>query len=213
MRTPALMLQGTGSDVGKSVIAAGLARAYSHRGLRTRSFQPQAAVAAAADRIANLLLLPKVLDSFAGVESEAELVLVQGAGSPADIHLRAYDIANMGFAAAAKIPVVLIGDADRGGVIAQLVGTSMLLEPQDRTLIKGYIVNKFRGDLGLFSNALDVIRAHTRLRCFGILPWFDRADELAAADGQRADGALDALARHLDIHVDLDALLKVAHAR
>ncbi|HLI21224.1 MAG TPA: cobyric acid synthase [Stellaceae bacterium] len=239
MRAPALMLQGTGSDVGKSIIVAGLARAFTHRGIKVRPFKPQnmsnnaavtpdggeigraqalqaraarvapsvdmnpvllkpqaghgaqvilrgkvkGAMSAAEYHVEKLSLLPAVLDSFAKLEAEADLVLVEGAGSPAEVNLRAADIANMGFALAAEVPVALIGDIDRGGVIAQLVGTQALLAPEERALVKGYIVNKFRGDLGLFSDALDVIREHTRWRCFGILPWFERIGELPAEDG------------------------------
>ncbi|HEY3918567.1 MAG TPA: cobyric acid synthase [Stellaceae bacterium] len=238
MATPALMLQGTGSDVGKSVIVAGLARAFANRGLRVRPFKPQnmsnnaavtrdggeigraqalqaraarvppsvdmnpvllkpqaghgaqvivggnvkGAMTAAEYQVEKLSLLPKVLESFARLEAEAELVLVEGAGSPAEVNLRAHDIANMGFALAAQVPVVLVGDVDRGGVIAQLVGTHELLAPEERTLLKGYIVNKFRGDLGLFSDALDIIRAHTKTRCFGILPWLEALRDLPAED-------------------------------
>jgi adenosylcobyric acid synthase len=267
IRKPALMLQGTGSGVGKSVIIAGLARAFTMRGLRVRPFQPQsvsanavttpdggevgpaqalqalaAGVAPSVDmnpvllkpqaghsvqvslrgevrgtmsaqeyQIEKISLLPRVLESFAKLEEEADIVLVEGEGSPADVYLRSFDIANMGFALAAQVPVALIADIDRGGVIAQLVGTHELLEPEERALIKGYIVNKFRGDLGQFSDALDIIRARIGVRCFGVLPWFDRISDLSAEDS--IDGALDSLARHLDIHVDLEALLKVARAR
>ena len=273
MRKPALMLQGSGSAVGKSVVVAGLARAYANRGVRVLPFTPQnmsndAAITAdggeigraqalqaraarvaphadmspvllkpqggqgaqvivggkkrgtmsAADyHIEKIALLPRVLESFARLEAAAELTLVAGAGSPAEINLRAYDIANMGFALAAEVPVVLIGDFARGGVIAQLIGTYELLAAEERALVKGYIVNKFRGDLGLFSDALDVIRGRTRWRCFGILPWFDKLRDLAAEDSlidePQVERALDAFARHLEIHVDLDAVLKVAHAR
>ena len=230
MPRPALMVQGTGSDVGKSVIVAGLARAFTRRGLRVLPFKPQnmsnnaavteeggeigraqalqaraAGVAPHVDmnpvllkpeaercaqvivqgRIAATLsaqdyhlmkpsLLPRVLDSFQRLEEDCDLVLIEGAGSPAEVNLRAFDIANMGFALAAKVPVLLLGDIDRGGVIAQLVGTHVLLAPEERALVKGYVINKFRGDLGLFSDALDILRARMGLRCFGIVPWFDR---------------------------------------
>ncbi len=103
-------------------------------------------------------LLPKVLESFDRLRGEADLVLVEGAGSPAEVNLRAGDIANMGFAAAARVPVLLIGDIDRGGVIASLVGTHALLEPEERALLRGFIVNKFRGDLRLFDGGLAIIR-------------------------------------------------------
>jgi adenosylcobyric acid synthase len=232
------MLQGTGSDVGKSVIVAGLARAYAKRGLLVLPFKPQnmsnnaavtadggeigraqalqaraAGVAPRSDmnpvllkpqgnRVAQVIvegrvhgvasasdyqmmkprLLPRVLGSFARLEAEADLVLVEGAGSAAEVNLRSHDIANMGFALAAEVPVVLVGDIDRGGVIAQLVGTHELLVPAERALVKGYIVNKFRGDLGLFADALDIIRARTGMRCFGIVPWLDAIRDLPAED-------------------------------
>ena len=220
MPRPALMVQGTGSDVGKSVIVAGLARAFTRRGLRVLPFKPQnmsnnaavteeggeigraqalqaraAGVAPRVDmnpvllkpeaercaqvivqgRIAATLsaqdyhlmkpsLLPRVLDSFQRLEEDCDLVLIEGAGSPAEVNLRAFDIANMGFALAAKVPVLLLGDIDRGGVIAQLVGTHVLLALEERALVKGYVINKFRGDLGLFSDALDILRARMGLR-------------------------------------------------
>ena len=99
-------------------------------------------------------LLPAVLDSFARLARDADIVLVEGAGSPAEINLRAGDIANMGFAAAADVPVVLVGDIDRGGVIASLAGTHLVLEPDERARIHGFIINKFRGDVGLFDQGL-----------------------------------------------------------
>ena len=189
----ALMLQGTGSDVGKSLLLAGMARAFTRQGLRVRPFKPQnmsnnAAVAADGGEIGRaqalqaracgapaltdmnpvLLkpqsesgaqivlrgrvwgtasareyrrlapgLLPAVLDAFARLAEGADLVLVEGAGSPAEINLRDGDIANMGFAEAADVPVVLIGDIERGGVIAQLLGTHMLLAASERTRLAG----------------------------------------------------------------------------
>ena len=96
-------------------------------------------------------LLSKVLESFQRVRADADLVLVEGAGSPAEVNLRPADIANMGFAEAADVPVVLIGDIDRGGVIAQIVGTHVVISEEDRRHLKGFIVNKFRGDPSLFA--------------------------------------------------------------
>jgi adenosylcobyric acid synthase len=238
MPTPALMIQGTGSDVGKSIIVAGMARAFAMRGLKVRPFKPQnmsnnAAVTAdggeigraqalqaraagvapsvdmnpvllkpQAERRAQIIvggrvhatasaqeyhlmkleLMPRVLESFSRLETEADLVLVEGAGSPAEVNLRAFDIANMGFALAAKVPVVLVADIDRGGVIAQLVGTFALLAAEERALVKGYIINKFRGDLGLFADAFDILRARLGVRCFGVVPWFDKLRDLPAED-------------------------------
>jgi adenosylcobyric acid synthase len=242
-RTPALMLQGTGSDVGKSLLVAGLARAFTRRGLRVRPFKPQnmsnnAAVtpdggeigraqalqaracgvapsvhmnpvllkpqtetgaqivvqgrmtgsAAARDYAAlKPTLMPAVLDSFARLATEADLVLVEGAGSASEVNLRAGDIANMGFAEAADVPVVLVADIDRGGVIASLVGTHALLPAAERARLRGYVINKFRGDPALFTPALATIRDHTGLDCLGIVPWFAQAGRLPAEDSVALD--------------------------
>ncbi|GKY89534.1 cobyric acid synthase [Sinisalibacter aestuarii] len=233
-----IMIQGAGSNVGKSLIVAGLARAYTLRGLSVAPFKPQnmsnnAAVTADGGEIgraqalqaraarrdpvvdmnpvllkpetdtgaqvivqgqrfatlkardygkAKAELLPRVMESFTRLSHSADLVLVEGAGSPAEINLRAGDIANMGFAEAANVPVVLVGDIDRGGVIAQLVGTNAILPAQDRDRIKAYIVNKFRGDVTLFNEGLGEISQRTGWRPLGVLPWFSEAWKLPAED-------------------------------
>ncbi len=242
-RTPALMLQGTGSDVGKSLLVAGLGRALTRRGLAVRPFKPQnmsnnAAVTAEggeigraqalqaracgvkpstdmnpvllkpqSERGAQIVvegrlfasasareyqslkpqLLPRVLASFQRLAAAADIVLVEGAGSAAEVNLRAGDIANMGFAAAADLPVVLVGDIDRGGVIAALAGTQALLEPDERARLKGYIVNKFRGDPLLFESGVAILRERTGLDCLGVVPFFARASDLPAEDGVALD--------------------------
>ncbi len=234
----ALMLQGTGSDVGKSLLVAGLARAFTRRGLRVRPFKPQnmsnnaavtedrgeigraqalqaraCGVAPAIDMNPVLLkpqsegtaqivlcgrlhgtaaardyrtlapsLMPTVLAAFGRLAAGADLVLVEGAGSPAEINLRAGDIANMGFAEAADVPVALVGDIERGGVIAQFVGTYALLGPSERARLAGYIVNKFRGDVGLFDGGITAIGERTGLGCFGVVPFFAAATALPAED-------------------------------
>lgn len=127
-------------------------------------------------------LLPKVLESFDRLGEEADILLVEGAGSPAEVNLRAGDIANMGFAAAADIPVILVADIARGGVIASLVGTHAVLEDDERARLKGYIVNKFRGDPSLFDSGVQIITDRTGLPSFGVLPWFGRAHKLPAED-------------------------------
>ena len=238
------MFQGTGSDVGKSLMVAGLCRAYARRRLKVRPFKPQnmsnnAAVTAEGGEIGRaqalqaracgvapsvhmnpiLLkpqseigaqvvvqgkvfgqckardyralkpqLLPAVLDSFARVSAEADLVLVEGAGSPAEINLREGDIANMGFAEAADMPVLLVGDIDRGGVIASIVGTMKLLPADEAARIKGYLLNKFRGDPSLFEDGLAAIKRATGLDCLGVVPWFDRAHLLPAEDAVALNG-------------------------
>jgi adenosylcobyric acid synthase len=236
--THALMLQGTGSDVGKSLLLAGLARAFTRRGLRVRPFKPQnmsnnAAVSADGGEIGRAqalqaracstapltdmnpvllkpqsesraqivlqgrvwrsasageyrrlapTLLPAILAALSRLAAAADLILVEGAGSPAEINLRDGDIANMGFAEAANVPVVLIGDIERGGVIAQLIGTHALLSATEQALLAGYIVNKFRGDVRLFEGGVAALSSRTGLRCFGIVPHFAAAASLPAED-------------------------------
>lgn len=237
-RTPAVMVQGTGSNVGKSTLVAGLCRAFLRRGLTVLPFKPQnmsnnaavaadggevgraQAVQAMAARVAPSVhmnpillkpesetgaqvivqgkrmgslragafgqrkaeLMPFVLESFGRLEAEADLVIVEGAGSPAEINLRQGDIANMGFATAAGVPVVLVGDIDRGGVIASLVGTHAVIEPAERALVKAFAINKFRGDVRLFDAGLAEIVARTGWPSLGILPWFADAHRLPAED-------------------------------
>jgi len=236
--TRAIMIQGAGSNVGKSMVVAGLLRAFRRRGLSVAPFKPQnmsnnAAVTADGGEIgraqalqaraaglepridmnpvllkpesdtgAQIIvqgrreatlrardygrlkasLLPRVLESFGRLAAGRDLVIVEGAGSPAEVNLRAGDIANMGFAAAARVPVILIGDIDRGGVIAQLVGTHAVLPDPDRALIRGFAINKFRGDPTLFAEGMEIIAARTGWQPLGILPWFAEAWRLPAED-------------------------------
>ncbi len=241
--TRAIMLQGTGSDVGKSVLVAGLCRAARKRGLAVRPFKPQnmsnnAAVAVipgedVAGEIGRaqwlqalacgveptvhmnpVLLKPQtdtgsqivvqgrmagearardyqhlkaklmeaVLDSWARVGQGVDLVIVEGAGSPAEINLRSRDIANMGFATRADVPVILVGDIDRGGVIASLAGTHLILSEEDRRMVEGYIINKFRGDVSLFDEGIEAIDRFTGWRCFGVVPWLEAASRLPSED-------------------------------
>jgi adenosylcobyric acid synthase len=127
-------------------------------------------------------LLAAVLNSFEKLSAEADLVLVEGAGSPAEINLRRGDIANMGFAEAADVPVLLVGDIDRGGVIASLVGTAALLPPAERERIKGFIINKFRGDPALFADGMTIITEKTGMPGLGLVPYWPRAMKLPAED-------------------------------
>jgi adenosylcobyric acid synthase len=244
----AVMLQGTGSDVGKSVLVAGLCRVLANRGLTVRPFKPQnmsnnAAVTAdggeigraqalqaiacrvaahvdmnpvllkpQSDRTAQLVvggrargtmaagdywrrkpdLLADVLDAYHRLSAEPDIVVVEGAGSPAEINLRRSDIANMGFARAADVPVILVGDIDRGGVIASLVGTQAVIDPADAAMIRGFIVNKFRGDPALFDDGLTAIAERTGWRSIGVVPWLADAARLPAEDavalGRDTDG-------------------------
>ncbi|WP_296319825.1 cobyric acid synthase [Reyranella sp.] len=238
MQARVLMIQGTGSDVGKSLLVAGLARAFVRRGLRVRPFKPQnmsnnaavtadggeigraQALQARAARVAASVhmnpvllkpqsdvgaqlvvqgrvvgntwardyqsikagLLDSVLDSFGRLAEEADLVLVEGAGSASEVNLRADDIANMGFARAAGVPVVLVGDIDRGGVIASLVGTRAVIDPEDAAMIEGFIVNRFRGDASLFTDGMTLIAERTGWPALGLVPYFPEAVRLPAED-------------------------------
>jgi adenosylcobyric acid synthase len=239
MTARALMFQGTGSDVGKSLMVAGLSRALVKRGLRVLPFKPQnmsnnAAVAddggeigraqalqARAARVSPSVhmnpvllkpqsetgaqivlqgkfygtakaadyqrikpeLMPRVLESFARLKETADIVLVEGAGSASEVNLRKNDIANMGFARAAEVPVVLVGDIDRGGVIASLVGTKVVLDPADAALIVGFVVNKFRGDPSLFDDGMRQVADMTGWEALGLVPFFPAARQLPAEDG------------------------------
>jgi adenosylcobyric acid synthase len=238
------MFQGTASDVGKSLIVAGLARAFTNRGLKVRPFKPQnmsnnaavtvdggeigraqalqaraarvapsvhmnpvllkpqseigaqivvrgrvhASAKAAAYQAMKGALLPFVLESFAHLRSEADIVLVEGAGSASEINLRGNDIANMGFARAADVPIVLIGDIDRGGVIASLVGTKVVIAQEDAALIRGFLVNKFRGDPVLFADGMAKIAQATGWEPLGLIPFFPDARMLPAEDALALDG-------------------------
>ncbi|MCX8506898.1 MAG: cobyric acid synthase [Alphaproteobacteria bacterium] len=244
----ALMLQGTGSDVGKSMLLAGLARALVRRGLKVRPFKPQnmsnnaaatieggeigraqalqaqacylpptiwmnpillkpeaagrAQVIVLGQRETTLKaadyqnykagLLPRVLSAWQKWQGAINLdgktypapdmMLVEGAGSASEVNLRENDLANMGFATATKTPVILVADIDRGGVIASIIGTWQVLPPDERALLRGYIINKFRGDTALFAPAILRIKAETGLECLGIVPWFAAAALLPAED-------------------------------
>ncbi|WP_436638540.1 cobyric acid synthase [Microbaculum sp. FT89] len=238
MTARAIMFQGTGSNVGKSLIVAGLCRALTRRGIAVAPFKPQnmsnnAAVTAEGGEIGRaqalqaraaglaphvdmnpvLLkpqsetgaqivlcgkvfgaakarefqavkqrLLPHVIESFERLKRTAEIVLVEGAGSASEINLRAADIANMGFARAADVPVVLIGDIDRGGVIASLVGTKTVIDPADAAMIVGFIVNRMRGDPTLFDAGMAAIAEATGWANLGLVPYFAGAGRLPAED-------------------------------
>jgi adenosylcobyric acid synthase len=268
------MFQGTGSDVGKSVLVAGLCRALKRRGKSVLPFKPQnmsnnAAIAEDGTEIgraqalqaracgvkpqtdmnpvllkpqsdigAQLIvngevkgnynardyqalkpnLLPEVIAAFNRLRAEADIVLVEGAGSASEINLRDGDIANMGFATATQTPVILIGDIDRGGVIASITGTHALLPEDEKKLLKGYLINKFRGDVSLFDNAINILGDHTGLPCFGIVPYLQEAAALPAEDSvvlettraKTTDGTLKIAVPRL-LHIanfdDLDPLI------
>jgi adenosylcobyric acid synthase len=260
------MFQGTGSDVGKSLMVAGLARALTNRGLKVRPFKPQnmsnnAAVTADGGEIGRaqalqaraartpasvhmnpvLLkpqselgaqivvqgrvhgtakaaayqhlkpdLMPFVLDSYGRLKREADIVLVEGAGSASEVNLRANDIANMGFARAADVPVVLIGDIDRGGVVASLVGTKVVIDASDAAMILGFVVNKFRGDPTLFADGMATIARATGWEPLGLVPFFPDARLLPAEDALALD-AVRAAKRNARIKIAVPILPHVAN--
>jgi adenosylcobyric acid synthase len=264
--TRRIMIQGAGSNVGKSLLVAGLCRLFTRAGLTVRPFKPQnmsnnAAVAEGGEigraqalqaracgvaphvdmnpvllkpesetgaqvivqgkRLTTVKardyaalkpqLLAPVLDSFHRLQAEADLVIVEGAGSPAEVNLRAGDIANMGFARAADVPVILTGDIDRGGVIAQLVGTQAVLDPADAAMIRGFLINKFRGDPRLFDDGYRLIAARTGWQGLGVIPWFPDAHRLPAEDaadlgGTRGSGQFLIAVPHLNRIANFDDL-------
>jgi adenosylcobyric acid synthase len=254
MTARAIMIMGTGSDVGKSLISAGLCRICADRGLRVKPFKPQnmsnnaavtadggeigraQALQARAARVApsvhmNPILLkpetntgaqiivqgrrtetesaqkffanrarylPAILDSFHHLANEADILIVEGAGSPAEVNLRDGDLANMGFAEAADLPAILVGDIHRGGVIAAIAGTFRVLTQADAARLKGFIINNFRGDPLLFSDGVRFIEEETGAPCLGIVPHFTAARNLPAEDavaleraGAEGDGAFN----------------------
>ena len=136
------------------------------------------------------MLLDVVVDSFRRLQAEADLVIVEGAGSPAETNLRAGDIANMGFARAANVPVVLVGDIDRGHVIASLVGAHAVLDEGDRAMIRGFLINKFRGDPALFNGGRAEISRRTGWLDLGMAPWLADARALPAEDAVVLDRAM-----------------------
>jgi adenosylcobyric acid synthase len=246
MTARALMFMGTGSDVGKSLIVAGLCRLLSNRGVRVAPFKPQnmsnnAAVTSDGGEIGRaqalqarasrrepsvhmnpvllkpqsetgaqiivqgrmvgsakarefqaqkLALMPAVLESFHRLRADADAVFIEGAGSASEINLRANDIANMGFARAADVPVVMIGDIDRGGVIASLVGTKSVLASNDAAMICGFLVNKMRGDASLFEDGMTAIQRMTGWAALGLIPYFEDARLLPAEDALALRGMI-----------------------
>jgi len=261
----AIMLQGTGSDVGKSLIAAGLCRAFANQGLKVRPFKPQnmsnnAAVTADGGEIgraqalqaraarvpasvhmnpvllkpesttgAQVIIqgkaeatltarqymktradyLPRVLDSFTRLKTDADLIIVEGAGSPAEINLRQGDIANMGFAHAADIPALLIGDIHRGGVIASIVGTYQLISSQDAARLKGFIINNFHGSIELFDEGRMILEESTNTACLGIVPHFADAARLPAEDAVALENA--AIVGSGNFHISVLRLSRIAN--
>ncbi len=155
-----------------------------------------------------------VMESWSRLISAYDCVLVEGAGSPAEINLRDRDIANMGFAEAADVPVILIADIDRGGVFAHLVGTLALLSPSEQARVKGFVINRFRGDIGLLRPGLDWLENRTGLPVLGVLPYLhglhlDAEDALASSDIQKEKTLLKVAVPvfpRISNHTDFDAL-------
>ncbi len=270
MSARALMVQGTTSDAGKTVLVAALCRILARRGLKVAPFKPQnmalnSAVTAdggeigraqalqalaaniaprvdfnpvllkpTTDRRAQVIVhghaidtldardyhayktvaMGAVMESWQRLTAEFDWVIVEGAGSPAEINLRDRDIANMGFAEAADVPVILIADIDRGGVFAHLVGTLDLLSESEQARVKGFVINRFRGDIGLLQSGLDWLEARTGKPVLGVLPYLhglmlDAEDAIATASAAKTDTRLKAVAiasPRCSNHNDLDPL-------
>jgi adenosylcobyric acid synthase len=270
-----LMIQGTMSNVGKSVLVAGLCRVLTQDGYQVAPFKSQnmalnsfitedgyeigraqAMQAEAAglspsvymnpillkptgDRKSQVVLmgksigdvaakeyfthkkkyLPQVLEAYEHLAKEADVVLIEGAGSPAEINLKENDIVNMGLAKAVNAPVLLVGDIDPGGVFAQLLGTQMLLEPEEKALLKGLIINKFRGDVSILEPGIQMLEERAGLPVVGCVPYFHldleeedslagRIDTASAVNRQGNGGAN--LARRMEAQVDI-VVIRLPH--
>ena len=251
-RARAIMVQGTMSNAGKSLLVAGLCRIFHEDGYRVAPFkaqnmalnsfitdeglemgraqvvQAEAAGIAPDARMNPILLkpttdvgsqvivrgraqgnmtareyyrnkralLPVVRETYASLASEYDIIVIEGAGSPAEVNLREDDLVNMGMAAIADAPVLLVGDIDRGGVFAQLLGTIELLEPEERARIRGLIINKFRGDKTILDPGLDILEARSGKAVLGVVPYLDVAledeDSLSTAlEARQAEGGID----------------------
>lgn len=266
----ALMIQGTTSDAGKSLMVTGLCRILARRGIRVAPFKPQnmalnsavtidggeigrsQAVQALAcgikphsdmnpvllkphtDTGAQVILQGKVvsameadayldykavakqavLESFQRLKSQYDVVLVEGAGSPAEVNLRHNDIANMGFAEAADVPVLIVTDIDRGGIFAQLTGTLNLLAPSEQARTKGFLVNRFRGDLSILQPGLDWLEQNTDKPVLGVIPYLhglmiDAEDSINVQQHSPDSSALNVVVPvlpHISNHTDFDVL-------
>ena len=261
MTSKTLMIQGTASSAGKSLLVTALCRIFARKGLRVAPFKAQnmslnfavtmdgheisraqAVQAEAAgieassfmnpvllkptgDRRSQLMvlgkerghmdaheyyayrpqLIPEVCDAFAHLASRYDLIILEGAGSPAEINLREHDIANMGAAAIANAPVVLVGDIDRGGVFASLFGTVKLLEVEEQRRIRGFVINKFRGDSAILEPGLRQLEYMMARPVLGVLPWWDvhidEEDSLAERLGKRPAAPANGAGPCVDIAV------------
>lgn len=269
MPARALMFQGTGSDVGKSTLVAGLCRLAVRRKLKVAPFKPQNMsnnAAACLDggeigraqalqarachlepevdfnpvllkpqsdstaqvvvhgRVLDTLsasdymndrrqhLMQAVTDSFNRLSEQYDLILVEGAGSAAEINLRERDIANMGFAQRLNVPVCLIGDIDRGGVIASIVGTKAVISASDASLISSFIINRFRGDPRLFDDGVTAIEQLTQWPCRGVVPWLPSALKLPQEDAVILEqGRTDSAKTDAMIRIAVPMLSRIAN--
>ena len=223
----AIMIQGTMSNAGKSLLAAGLCRIFKQDGYKVAPFKSQnmalnsfitqeglemgraqvmqaEAAGISPSVLMNPILLkptndvgsqvivngevlgtmsardyfkykkqlvPKVMEAYEKLAEEYDIIVIEGAGSPAEINLKEEDIVNMGMAKMAKAPVLLVGDIDRGGVFAQLMGTIMLLEPEEQKMVKGMIINKFRGDKTILDPGVEMLEERTNIPVVGVAPY------------------------------------------
>ncbi len=269
MNKHSLMVQGTTSDAGKSVLVAGICRVLKRRGISVAPFKPQnmalnsavtenggeigraQAVQAQACGIPAhtdmnpVLLKPSsdtgaqviiqgralstmeadsyhhykqvamnaVLDSYQRLQEQYQIIVVEGAGSPAEINLRDNDIANMGFAEAVDCPVIIVADIDRGGVFAHLVGTLALLSKSEQERVIGFVINRFRGDIKLLESGLDWLKAETGKPVLGVLPYlidfYLDAEDAITQQQMRADATFTIVVpvfSRISNHTDFDAL-------
>ena len=164
--------------------------------------------------------LPVALKALDGLRREHKVVIMEGAGSPAEVNIAKYDIANMLVAEKARAPVIIVADIERGGCFASIIGTMQLLKAKHRTLVKGYLINKFRGDQSLLEPAIKQVRAMTKKRVMGVIPKIDfdlpEEDSLTGGPGrpdlpqESWDWQIDLLAKAIRESVDITKLEEVA---
>lgn len=271
-----IMIQGTSSSAGKSIITMIICRLISNRGYSVAPFksqnmtrnvvelasdtyiastqliQAEASRILASEHLNPVLLMPSsdtgstvivngkkgkhykakeyykkkgelkqvILDSYRELENKHDRIVIEGAGSPAEINLRSDDFVNMGLAHMVKAPVILVGDIERGGVFASIYGTYMILEPDDRARIKGFIINKFRGDLDILQPGIDELESKIGIPCLGVLPYMDigiededsllesRKREIADTIEKR-DMEIERIAGEFSNHIDIEKLFAI----
>src|SRR5918996_1199738 len=238
-RAKLIMIQGTTSGAGKSTIAIGLCRLFSDRGYNVAPFKAQnmssnffttsggskmalvqAIQAVAARKEPDSRMNPILLKPLDSLRSENDVIVIEGAGSPSEINIAKYDIANMLLAQEVGAPVIIVADIERGGCFASIVGTAQLLKPTHRAMVKGFLINKFRGDITLIAPAVKEVQKITKKRILGIIPKIEfnlpEEDSLVGSVAGKAEvpreswnWQIDLIAKAIKENIDMERMSKV----